>query len=231
MSSIQDSPRPSPGRPQVTTHAQLEHVAFELFSRNGFDRTSVDEIGVAAGIGRRTFFRYYASKTDIVWGDFAAGLDRMRAILERSESAAPLLEALRVAVLDFNTVPPAQVEWHRRRMRLILGEPTLLANSTLRFAAWRAVIGSYVAERLGLPDGDLLPVMVGHTALAASLTAYEVWLASPHDDLAHLLDQAWDVLESGLSLPRPVSRTTGRLTWCVRRTCTSPPGHRRATRP
>ena len=45
------------GRRRITSRAELEHVAFELFDRQGFEGTTIDDIAVAAGIGRRTFFR------------------------------------------------------------------------------------------------------------------------------------------------------------------------------
>ena len=48
---------------------ELEHVAFELFDRQGFEGTTIDDIaGAQAGIGRRTFFRYFPSKNDVPWG-------------------------------------------------------------------------------------------------------------------------------------------------------------------
>ena len=49
----------------MTTRAELEQVAFELFDRQGFEGTTVGDIARAAGIGRRTFFRYFASKNDV----------------------------------------------------------------------------------------------------------------------------------------------------------------------
>ena len=69
------------GRKRVTSRAELEHVAFELFERQGFDGTTIDDIAPAAGIGRRTFFRYFPSKNDIPWGNFDEELERMRARL------------------------------------------------------------------------------------------------------------------------------------------------------
>ena len=54
-------------------------MAFTLFAARGFDATAVDDIASAAGIARRTFFRYYASKNDLVWGDFDGELRRFRA--------------------------------------------------------------------------------------------------------------------------------------------------------
>jgi hypothetical protein len=60
------------GRPTVTSCAELERIALAIFAAQGFDVTSVDEIAVAAGIGRRNFFRYFKSKNDAVWGNFDA---------------------------------------------------------------------------------------------------------------------------------------------------------------
>src|ERR1700691_4175996 len=128
------------GRKPVTSRADLEHVAFDLFDRQGFEQTTVDDIARAAGIGRRTFFRYFPSKNDIAWGEFDAELDRMRARLKAIAPQTPLMDAIRTAVVDFNRVAPEQIPWHRRRMALILGTPALQAHSTLRYAAWRQVI-------------------------------------------------------------------------------------------
>ena len=59
------------GRPPVTSRAELERIALDLFIRQGFTETTLDDIAAAAGIARRTFFGYFSSKNDVVWGDFA----------------------------------------------------------------------------------------------------------------------------------------------------------------
>ncbi|TAL19122.1 MAG: TetR family transcriptional regulator, partial [Frankiales bacterium] len=82
----------SAGRPPATSRAELEVAALELFHRDGFDGTTVDRIAEAAGVSRRTFFRYYASKNDVVWGDFDAGLRAMEARLARTPADVPLLQ-------------------------------------------------------------------------------------------------------------------------------------------
>jgi TetR/AcrR family transcriptional regulator, regulator of mycofactocin system len=66
------------GRRPSTSRAELERVALDLFTSRGFEETTVDDVAAAAGIGRRTFFRYYASKNDAVWGDFDAQLEKLR---------------------------------------------------------------------------------------------------------------------------------------------------------
>ncbi len=178
------------GRKRVTSHADLEHVAFDLFDRQGFERTTVDDIARAAGIGRRTFFRYFPSKNDVPWGNFGAELERMRLRLTALPPQRPLTEAIRVAIVDFNTFAPEQIPWHRRRMRLILRTPALQAHSTLRYAAWRQVIGEFAGERIGQCPDALAPRTLGYVALGVAIAAYEQWLETDEADLSDLMDSA-----------------------------------------
>jgi TetR/AcrR family transcriptional regulator, regulator of mycofactocin system len=179
-----------PGRRRATSRAELEQVAFTLFTARGFDATTVDEIAAAAGIGRRTFFRYFPSKNDVPWGAFEDELERMRVRLKACPPEVPVMDAIRYALIDFNRVAPAQVPLHRRRMQLILRVPTLLAHSTLRFAAWRAVVAEFAAERTGHRPDDLAPQAIAHAVLGVSVAAYEHWLDDPGADLGSLLDSA-----------------------------------------
>jgi mycofactocin system transcriptional regulator len=185
-----------PGRRRATSRADLEQVAFTLFTARGFDATTVDEIAAAAGIGRRTFFRYFPSKNDVPWGAFEDELERMRVRLKACPPEVPLMDAIRLALIDFNRVAPAQVPLHRRRMELILRVPTLLAHSTLRFTAWRAVVAEFVAERTGHRPDDLAPQAIAHAVLGVSVAAYEHWLDDPAADLGALLDNAMRELGS-----------------------------------
>jgi mycofactocin system transcriptional regulator len=189
------------GRRPVTSRTEIEHIALDLFTRYGFDSTTVDDIAAAAGIGRRTVFRYYASKNDIPWGAFDEQLDRMRATFAALPPDMPVMDGVRAAVLDFNEVQPAEQPWHRRRLRLILDTPALQAHSTLRYAAWRRVVADYVAVRLGLSSDDLVPQTVGHASLGVALAAYERWLGHDDKELRDLLDTVFRALDRGLAGP------------------------------
>lgn len=188
------------GRRPVTSRSEIEHIALDLFTLRGFDNTTVDDIAAAAGIGRRTVFRYYASKNDIPWGGFDDRLDRMRATFAGLPPDLPVMEGVRAAVLDFNDVPPEEQPWHRRRLHLILGTPALQAHSTLRYAAWRQVVADYVAQRLGEPPDALVPQTIGHASLGVALAAYERWL-SADAELRELLDEVFRALAHGLVAP------------------------------
>jgi TetR/AcrR family transcriptional regulator, regulator of mycofactocin system len=186
------------GRRPVTSRSEIEHVALDLFTERGFDTTTVDDIAAAAGIGRRTVFRYYPSKNDIPWGAFDEQLDRMRDTFAALPPDLPVLAGVRAAVLEFNTVHPDEQPWHRRRLRLILSTPALQAHSTLRYAAWRRVVAEYAADRLGFPAEHLVPQTIGHASLGVAVAAYERWLAEDGSELLELLDAAFAVLEPGL---------------------------------
>ena len=185
------------GRQPVTSRPEIEHIALEMFSEQGFEHTTVDDVAHAAGIGRRTFFRYYASKNDVAWGNFDEQLDRMREVLAAQPAGLPALEGIRRAVLDFNRVEPAEQPWHRRRLRLILQTPALQAHSTLRYGAWRQVVADHVALRRGEPASALVPQSVGHACLGVCIAAYERWLADDAAELTDLLDRVFRSLERG----------------------------------
>ena len=194
MSVSATLPAVASGRPFSTSREALECAAFALFEERGFDQTSIDDIADAVGIGRRTFFRYYPSKNDLVWGNFEQELRKMRASLDASDPATPLMDAIRESVVSFNRIVPGNEQGHRRRMQMILGVPTLIANSTLRFASWRAEIARFAAARLGVAADELAPVVIGYSALGASIAAYEQWLKSDDADLSALLRAAFDHL-------------------------------------
>jgi TetR/AcrR family transcriptional regulator, regulator of mycofactocin system len=192
-----------PGRRRVTSRAELEQVAFELFAANGFEQTTVEDIAAAAGIGRRTFFRYFPSKNDIPWGMFEVELERMRARLKACPRDVHLMDAIRVALVDFNKVEPAQIPRHRRRMELILRVPALLAHSTLRFAAWRDVVAEFVGERTGQRPDSLAPQAIAHAILGVAVAAYEQWLDDEDADLGTLLDSAMRELGTAFTYDVP----------------------------
>ena len=194
MDGERSEPAQRLGRQPVTSVSELSHIGLDLFIRNGFDRTTVDDIAEAAGIGRRTFFRYFASKNDLPWGDFDGLVAAMREHLLSLPADVPLREGIRSAVIEFNRFPNVEESFHRQRMTLLLTVPTLVGHSTLRFAAWRAAVADFAAERLGQAPDDLLPQTIAYTYLAVSIAAYERWLRTEGTSVTDLLAQAIDDL-------------------------------------
>lgn len=187
--------RPSArGRPVATTHAAIEQAAFALFEKHGFEGTTLEAIAREVGVGKRTIFRYYPSKNDIPWGQFADTLERFGRMLDETPPEVPVHEAVHRGVVEFNRFPPDARPHHRERMRLILTTPELQAHSVHQYAAWRAVIAEYVARRRGCRPTDLEPRLAGHVSLSLALTAYEMWLDSEDTDLIAILEETMSQL-------------------------------------
>jgi mycofactocin system transcriptional regulator len=186
------------GRRRSTTWDHISNVAIDLFAARGFDAVSVDDVAEAAGIARRTLFRYYPSKNALPWGDFGAHLEHMRDLLADLDPGVPVRDALRTALLAFNTFDEAETARHRQRMRVILETAALQAYSMTMYAGWRAVVAAFVARRLGATPGDLVPQTVAWTMLGVALSAYEHWLADESVSLAQALGDAFDTVSAGL---------------------------------
>jgi mycofactocin system transcriptional regulator len=196
------------GRPRITNQEEIGNVALELFRERGFEETSVGDIAAAVGVGRRTIFRYFASKNDMVWGDFDQVNERLRRHLEESGPEVPLMDALRRAAVLSNRYPEDQLPGLRIRMTLITTVPALQAHSLLRYESWRQVVADWAAARLGVAAEDLLPQLIAHVALATSMAAFKRWVDHPDEDLGSLLDEAYLALAGGF--PAAASRAARR---------------------
>ncbi|GAT07757.1 mycofactocin system transcriptional regulator [Mycolicibacterium novocastrense] len=186
------------GRRRSTTWDHISNVAIDLFAAHGFDDVSVDDIAEAAGIARRTLFRYYPSKNALPWGDFDAHLAHMRDLLADLDPEVPIGDALRTALLAFNSFDAAETARHRMRMRVILETAALQAYSMTMYAGWRGVVAEFVAKRLNATAADLVPQTVAWTMLGVALSAYEHWLADETVPLAAALGAAFDTVADGL---------------------------------
>lgn len=191
-----DAPRV--GRRRSTTRGHIAEVALDLFGARGFSAVSVDDVAQAAGIARRTLFRYYSSKNAILWGDFDAHLAHLRDLLRDVDPGIPLSTALRDALLAFNTFDEVESVAHRKRMRVILETAELQAYSMTMYAGWREVIAEFVANRSGDKTHDLLPQTIAWSMLGVALSAYEHWLADEAGLLTDALGAAFDVITPGL---------------------------------
>lgn len=178
------------------TRARIERASLDLFTRRGFEGVTIDEIAEAAGISRRTYFRYFATKADAVWGDFDAHVERLRRLLDAVDEQ-PLLASICAAYVEVNDYATADLPQLRQRMQLILTESALLAHSQVRYADVDRVVAEYVARRTRSEAAGLLPRLVATSSRAAATTAFEAWLADPQLSLDKALRTAFEELTSG----------------------------------
>lgn len=178
------------GRAKSTSKEEVARIGLALSIERGFDVLTIDDIAQAAGIGRRTFFRYFHSKNDVPWGDFEELLTAFRGVLSEANEL-PMLDAIHIAVRAFNDVPAEERENHRDRMRILLTTPELVAHSNIRYAAWREAIADFASHRLGVTDSSPVPQAVAWACLGMLLAAYEQWIDDDAADLLELIDESF----------------------------------------
>ncbi|MEU6592905.1 TetR family transcriptional regulator [Streptomyces sp. NPDC046881] len=149
-------------RKKRRTRESLLRAALELFTSQGYEQTTIDEIAEAVDVSQRTFFRYFAGKEDVAFAvqkmTEAAFVAAVRA---RPPHEAPM-KALRQAFLEgwetiretVESVVP--VELYLRMYRTIESTPALLAVHLRRSAATEETIARVLAEREGV-DVDTDP--------------------------------------------------------------------------
>ncbi|MFF7239256.1 TetR family transcriptional regulator [Streptomyces collinus] len=151
-------------RKKQRTRDALVRSALELFTTQGYERTTVDEIAGAVEVSQRTFFRYFAGKEEVAFAvQEMTEAHFVAAVRARPAHEAPM-EALRQAVLDGwdairETVESAvPVELYLRMYRTIESTPALLAAHLRRSAATEETIARLLAEREGVDvDADPRP--------------------------------------------------------------------------
>lgn len=76
----------------------IYEVAIDLFEKNGFEETTVDEIAEAAEISKRSFFRYFESKDDLLAMSIVTNGEQIREAVASCPAKLSLHEVVRQAV-------------------------------------------------------------------------------------------------------------------------------------
>jgi TetR/AcrR family transcriptional regulator, regulator of mycofactocin system len=187
------------GRPPGTSRRELELIALRLFSDQGFDSTTIEQIAVEAGVSKRTFFRYFSSKSAVLWSEFDTEVDTIRAALADVSATVPMMDAIRRAVVTSNHYGPQDVPELRIRMNLVGCVPALQSSAALHYDAWERAISDFVATRIGQPADSLYPLAVGRATLAACRAAYDRWSDRADNDLPTYLDAVLSALAAGFA--------------------------------
>jgi TetR/AcrR family transcriptional regulator, regulator of mycofactocin system len=187
------------GRPPGTSARKLEVIALQLFTKQGFEATTVEQIATAAGVSGRTFFRYYDSKASVLWSEFDQEISNLRDTLASMPADLPIMDAVRQAVIAVNHYQADDVPELRARMTLIGSAPELAASAALHYDAWERAISQFVAQRTGQPADSLFPLALGRVTLAACRSAYERWAHHADANLTHYLDAALHAVAAGFT--------------------------------
>jgi AcrR family transcriptional regulator len=155
---MSDTPSPSAARTGVVA------AALELFERQGFEATSVEQIAQAAGVSRSTFFRQFGGKEDVVFADHEVLLDELRVWLARGHEDpwAAVCEGSERVFRHFAADP----EVARRRYQVVRQVPALREREIVTVFRYERLFDDYLRE--AIPGLDPLDA-VGFAALVTAV--------------------------------------------------------------
>ena len=178
---------------------RLEDVALELFEREGFDKTTIEQIAASAGLAPRTFFSYFATKDDLVLADYADRLHRILAELDHRPAEEPPWAALQAAFAAVASDYETQAERLRRRFTITAANPSIFARSLELQAGWEQALAERLRARLDAKADDPNPRLLAATALAVMRASLQHWLTTRRPPaLPALVQSGFDQLASGL---------------------------------
>ncbi|MFE6165628.1 TetR family transcriptional regulator [Streptomyces sp. NPDC056486] len=176
----------------------LATAAFQLFLERGFEQTTVDDIVARAGVGRRSFFRYFPSKEDAVFPDHESCLADMTAFLDAADGHDPVdavCDAARIVLRMYATNPEFSVQ----RYRLTQEVPGLRTYELSVVRRYERTMAGYLRRRYAEDeDGSLRAEVIAAAVVAAHNNALRSWLRSGGDgDAETAVDHALELVRNG----------------------------------
>src|SRR3989440_7194844 len=166
-------------RKKEKTRETLVRTALRQFAKRGFDHVTVEEIAAACDVSPRTFFRYFASKEDVLFAESDA---RREHLLASVAQQGPEVSAFRAVESAVRMVAAEYAEDHdllRVRHRIVTSTPSLRTRAAERQQRWETDVVEQLrvsgrAKRMSDLDLRLL-VAATMTALRV---AVESWIAA-----------------------------------------------------
>ena len=146
------APTAAPSSKTERTRARLLTAAFELFSRQGYEQTTVAQIAAAAGVTEMTFYRHFGSKVQLLVDDpydpLIAG-----AIAEQPVELPPIIRTVRGIRLAWRRLPITDEEPVRERVAIVAATPSLLPALRASTAATEQAISEQLVADGADADG------------------------------------------------------------------------------
>jgi len=173
---------------------RLIKAAITLFDQQGYDETTVADIAAAADLTKRTFFRYFADKREVL---FSGSEELVHLWLEAVAAAPEGADPLAAATAGFDPVAEMFVERHefaRMRARIIDSNPELQERELIKLQNLAGGVKSALIDRGVSSNAAIL-------AAQASVTVFHVAFARwvEQDDPAafrRLMDESLDELRA-----------------------------------
>jgi len=176
-------------RTRRAVQTELISIGMDLFASNGYDETTVEQIATTAGMSKRSFFRYFASKEDLVLGNLeAVGRRLARALAARPDDEPPWLAMRRAfdLLVSLNDADPKRT---LVLLRMLRDTPSLKARHLEKQLRWQELLTPHLPRGTVAGGNDPRPRAIAAAALACLDAAQEAWVASDGTvALSRLLD-------------------------------------------
>jgi AcrR family transcriptional regulator len=182
-------------RKQELVRNAIWDAATDLFAEKGYDETTVDDIALKAGISRRSFFRYFSSKSDLMgYGIVGYGAQLIEAI-EACPRECSLSEVFRRTVLQVARQCAAHPRT-RRIMGIAVKYPAAKEAHLSRTPELQERVEAAIARRYGTRSGgDLTPRIVTQMILAVLSLIFMQWFERGDEDISETAEQILGALE------------------------------------
>ncbi|WP_239645663.1 TetR family transcriptional regulator [Mycobacterium sp. UM_CSW] len=186
------------------TRDAIVTAALARFLNQGVAATTVADIVADAGLGERTFYRYFPSKEHVLFSDYDDRLDWFRAALRVRPPREPITVSVRAAVESFPYNDALQQIAHLRTRELAAD---IISAHTMRLqASFADEIEAHLRRRTPTADADDTTILLRdrlHAQMisAAMFTALNIWLATADgdfDELERLIDIALRTIADGI---------------------------------
>jgi len=196
-------PLPLPQRKRQLVRQEIARAAWLLFAERGYEDTTVAEIARAAGISRRSFFRYFSSKEDVVIGTSDALAEDVLAAFARRPAAEPPLVAIERALRPAIETRLADADESRAIISLLRESRTLRRALLERHARLEERLALLIAVRTGADmRRDPTPALLAFLARALMDTAFNVWYDQRPRDVGAMIEDLFRRLRSVVSAER-----------------------------
>src|SRR6266508_6764363 len=148
MAALSRTPDLRAAKRRVVAEA-IWFAALELFGAQGYHGTTVEQIAETAGVSRRTFFRYFSSKEEIVVFAMDAYGDLIVQAIQASARPGRPVDIVRAAVMrvaEFVVAQPTA----RRAMQITDENPELKAAQLSRLHRIENKVAAEFCRALGL---------------------------------------------------------------------------------
>lgn len=181
-------------RKKARTRLAIQDAALDLFAQQGFEATTVEQIAQRADVSCSTFFRYFATKADIILSDHDTQLGELCAEVRSQPQDIRELEVVRRA-LQAAWVPNIDPVRTIRTERAVGRSAYLCGAAYFVGRRWTNEVGAALAQRRGDPDSLEECLIVARTALGVFGAATEQWAASEaEEDFGVLIDRGFAML-------------------------------------